>query len=106
MGFGVKAFDRVEQLPVGAATHGIDLLIHGGIAADLPEKTDTALQVTACGERFSVENESLGAKFCLIFGQVWTRVIDGLGPILRGHFSHIVRCVSHTAQTKIFKLVM
>lgn len=54
-GFGVEAFNRVKQLAVGAPTHGIDLLIHGGIAADLKQKTDMAVQVTACGERFAVE---------------------------------------------------
>lgn len=44
LGFGVKAFNRVKQLPVGAPTYGIDLLVHGGVAADLREKTNTAVQ--------------------------------------------------------------
>ena len=44
LGFGVKAFHRVEQLPIGAPTDGIDLLIHGGIAADLKENRETMVK--------------------------------------------------------------
>lgn len=46
MGFGVKAFNRVKQLPIGPPTHGIDLLIHGSIAADLKEEKNMSVQVT------------------------------------------------------------
>lgn len=38
LGLGVKAFHRVKQLAVRAPTNGINLLVHGGIAANLREK--------------------------------------------------------------------
>ena len=42
-GFGVVAFNGVKQLPVGAPAHGVDLLIHGSVAADLKEKTSRSM---------------------------------------------------------------
>lgn len=56
LGFGVKAFDRVKKLPIGAPTDGIDLLVHGSIAANLKQKSGKAVEITTCIERFTVED--------------------------------------------------
>lgn len=97
LGFGVKAFNRVKQLPVGAPTHGIDLLIHWGIAADLKEKTSQSVWGEVhCGKWIT------SSKFCLVPGQVWTRVVLALGA-----FCVVISvtllgvCVCYTVQTNI-----
>lgn len=38
MGFRIKAFYRVKQLPIRSSTHRVDLLVHRGVAADLEDK--------------------------------------------------------------------
>lgn len=38
LGFRVKTLHRVKELPVGAAADGVDLFVHGGVAADLKGK--------------------------------------------------------------------
>lgn len=81
LGFGVKAFDRVKQLPVGAPTHGVDPLIHRGIAADLkrerrPHKSERV------GRSCSGKMNHLVSILSNFFGQVWTKVVSSPGDIL------------------------
>lgn len=44
LGFGVEAFNRVKELPVRAPAHGVDLLIHGGVAADLEDEKQMSVR--------------------------------------------------------------